>query len=207
MREAYTADVASAHSSLQQHGEALHGLREENAILKEILASRGINYESELQRRKRERPAGSFAGSSTGSQSAGLQSSGAPPLFTTPPTTISSPGGSGGDHFELSPGNGPGYQHGGFHVSHGSEQPGHMDLSPKADNTPVQTEVPGIFEKDPQLGIDFVLTYVESRLNVNKTRTNKPTVSKDRVVCTRNIFAEGLHQFRKKMICHSRATR
>ncbi|KAJ9394266.1 hypothetical protein DTO282F9_8833 [Paecilomyces variotii] len=158
LREAYTADVASAHASLQQHGEALHGLREENAILKDILASHNINYEAELQRRKGERPPGSFAGSSTGSQSAGLQSSGAPPMFTTPPTTISSPGGSGGDHFELPPNNGPSYQHSGFQVSHGGEQPGHLDFSSKAANGPVLSEVPGIFEKDPQLGVDFVLT-------------------------------------------------
>lgn len=207
LREAYTADVASAHASLQQHGEALHGLREENAILKDILASHNINYEAELQRRKGERPPGSFAGSSTGSQSAGLQSSGAPPMFTTPPTTISSPGGSGGDHFELPPNNGPSYQHSGFQVSHGGEQPGHLDFSSKAANGPVLSEVPGIFEKDPQLGVDFVLTYVESQLNVkNSPANNEPPVSRHRVVCTPNTFVGGLHRFRTKMICHSRAT-
>lgn len=161
MREAYSHDIIASQTSLQQHREALQALREENEIMKEILRSHGISYEAELERRRAELlsmgPGSSFAGSSSGS--AILQTS-YPHVLSTPATTVSSgmsPGASHGDHMDLSHGNGRMYQHE-FQASP-CERPGFVEHSSQFNGASAP-EAPGIFEKDPQLGIDFILTYV-----------------------------------------------
>lgn len=167
LREAYSNDISSAHASLQQHREMLQNLKEENNTLKEILRSCGIPFEAEFERRKAEYDqhkaggysAESFAGgsSTTGSQSAGFQSSN-PGFLTTPPSTFSpsSPSGSRGEHGDA---NGPPFQAHAYQSSP-SEQPGYLDFSSKPNTTKELSPTPGIFEEDPQLGIDFILTYV-----------------------------------------------
>ncbi|KAL2000009.1 hypothetical protein VTN02DRAFT_3658 [Thermoascus thermophilus] len=157
LREAYSQDIIASQTMVQQHREALQSLREENDIMKEILRSHGIPFEGELERRRVELhsadPSSSFAGSSSGS--AILQNS-HPHALSTPPTTVSSgmsPGASnGGDFMDTSHGSGRAY-----HYSP-CEQPGLMEHSGRFNNASVPTEAPGIFEKDPQLGIDFILT-------------------------------------------------
>jgi hypothetical protein len=166
LREAYSTDIASAHASLQQHREMLQSMREENNTLKEILRSCGVPYEAEFERRKAEyeRKGSGYSAerlasgsSTTGSQSAGFQSSG-PGFLTTPPSTFSpsSPSGSRGEHGE---GTAPSFQ---AHTYQSSpfEQAGFLDFSSKPTRTKELPATPGIFEEDPELGIEFILTYV-----------------------------------------------
>src|SRR3954454_21230077 len=51
LREGYTSDVAQMNTTLEQHRMMLREHQEENAFLKEILMSRGISYQSELEKR------------------------------------------------------------------------------------------------------------------------------------------------------------
>ncbi|OGM42845.1 bZIP transcription factor FlbB [Aspergillus bombycis] len=170
LREAYTQEISAANLTVHQHREMVRSLSEENNILKEILAAHGINYEAEVERRKAERTSPTnatyqsspFASSSVGSQPAAVAQS-APSTqhaYTTPPTTISAPSSS------LSP------------IVNGIE---HIDVSPTQELSPQQNynaapcdalatldriapasrqpnQPAGIFENDPQLQIDFILT-------------------------------------------------
>ncbi|KAL1969241.1 hypothetical protein VTN77DRAFT_495 [Rasamsonia byssochlamydoides] len=158
LREAYSNDIMSAHATLQQQREMLQNLREENNTLKEILRSCGIPFEAEFERRKAGvYPAESFGGgsSTTGSQSAGFPSSN-PGFLTTPPSTFSpsTPGGSGGEQGE---GNGGSFQAHAYQSSP-TDRAGCLDFSSKVDSSKELPPTPGIFEEDPQLGIDFILT-------------------------------------------------
>ncbi|KAE8397742.1 hypothetical protein BDV37DRAFT_264993 [Aspergillus pseudonomiae] len=169
LREAYTQEISAANLTVHQHREMVRSLSEENNILKEILAAHGINYEAEVERRKAERTSPTNAtyqsspfASSVGSQPAAVAQS-APSTqhaYTTPPTTISAPSSS------LSP------------IVNGIE---HIDVSPTQELSPHQNcnaapcdalatldriapasrqpnQPAGIFENDPQLQIDFILT-------------------------------------------------
>lgn len=172
LREAYTTEIADANAKIQNQNVAIHSAREENEILKEILTAHGIPYEGEFERRRAERPPISFdaspvAGSSTESQSAPRTNS-ASNTNTTPATTISSgmsPGANGMmDHSELSPSIGYAPQQG-FQTSPG-EQSMHIDHSSSIPVDAMQPMPPiasmpslyGVFETDPQLQVDFILT-------------------------------------------------
>ncbi|CAG8902742.1 unnamed protein product [Penicillium egyptiacum] len=169
LREAYTTEIAEANTSIRQHKEMMHSIREENEILKEILAAHGIQYEADLERRRAERPPMmafksspvTVTGSSTTSQTAPLAHS-ASNHNTTPATTISSgmsPRANGIDHSAVSPPIGyPSHQQV-YHTGAG-EHSMSMDHSSCA---PVDTMQPmpakgGVFESDPQLQVDFILT-------------------------------------------------
>ncbi|KAL4892587.1 hypothetical protein BDV59DRAFT_43888 [Aspergillus ambiguus] len=181
LREAYTHEISAANLTVHQHREMIQSLSDENSILKEILAAHGIHYEPELQRRKAERPhpgyhqSSPFASSSVASQPNGLAPS-ASNVYTTPPTTVSvssgaSPSVNGSTNgVEVSPTP---------HVSN-------IDISPTPEISPPQAiyrdgpgDAPcdalaaldriapssrkpnqplGVFEDDPQLQIDFILT-------------------------------------------------
>jgi hypothetical protein len=144
----------------------LQAQEDENNILKEILASNGIPYEAELARRKAarqaENPGLSQAGSTSGTHSTGPQSSN-PPFLTTPGTTVSSNTSPGASGVELADPKQVGgmYPQGGFHAAQ-NEQPGISEYSLPMNQVPGVTsiEMPGIFERDPQLGIEFILKYV-----------------------------------------------
>ena len=147
----------------------MYSVREENEILKEILAASGIQYEADLERRRAERPPMmpfqspvTVAGSSTASQTAPLANSASNPN-TTPATTISSgmsPRANGMDHSSISPPIGYAPQQQVYHTGV-AEHSMHMDHSSCA---PVDTMQPmpamrgGVFESDPQLQVDFILT-------------------------------------------------
>lgn len=173
LREGYSNDMTAANASLQQQREVLQAQEEENNVLKELLASNGIPYEAELARRKAarqpEKNNPSQTGSTSATRSTGPQSSA--PFLTTPGTTVSSNTSPGASAVELPDPKqaGGSYPQGGFHAAQNeqpgiSEFPGYMDQ----DQGPVVTtgamtfEMPGIFETDPQLGIEFILTYVLS---------------------------------------------
>jgi hypothetical protein len=171
LRESYTDDVQSANTQIQQQRDMVASLKQENEHLKEILRSCGVPFEAEFERRKadyeRRRinafPAESYAGggsSTTGSQSAGLQSSNAA-FLTTPPSSFSPPTpgsreGSRGNPSTAYPGRG-------FHSSPTDHQGTH-DFSSRVDGSvdhaKALSPLPGIFEEDPQLGIEFILTCV-----------------------------------------------
>jgi hypothetical protein len=138
-------------------------LTEENNMLKEILATHNINFEGELERRKAERPMPMFtsspiAGGSVGSQTVGIASSNSH-SYSTPPTTVSSSGMSpkanGVEKFDFSSAPDIGTNQQAMHVMHAipCDALAAIDRRPPVQNG-------GIFENDPQLQIDFILTYV-----------------------------------------------
>jgi hypothetical protein len=104
-------------------------------------------------------PAGSYTigTGSVASQSAGFQSH--PAFLTTPPSTFSSPHSAGGDGDERSGSRaGPG----GNMPAIGTAFQTGMEMSDLdySSNTEKEREipaVPGIFDSDPQLGVDFIL--------------------------------------------------
>lgn len=169
LREAYTTEITDANITIQQQKGVIHAAQEENEILKEILAAHGVRYEAELERRRAERPPVHFdtspvAGSSTASQSVPRTTS-VSNHDTTPATTLSdlSPRVNGMDHSDVSPSLGYGGQQ--VYQTSPGEQSMSMDHS---SCTPVDTMTPmppmpmpgprGVFETDPQLQVDFILT-------------------------------------------------
>ncbi|PGH14646.1 hypothetical protein AJ80_05826 [Polytolypa hystricis UAMH7299] len=189
LRENYSTDVTGANVSLQQQREALQEQREENAVLREILAAHGIPFEAELERRKaalratggnnhhhhqqQQHASSSLAASTpqshTHSQTHSVgMSSGPAPLLTTPPTTVSvtSPS-SRSDSADNTQHNHHHNNNNGslapYHappIQQQYEQPGALDGQVRycGDDQLAVSSMPGVFEKDPQLGIDFILT-------------------------------------------------
>ncbi|KAJ5801696.1 uncharacterized protein N7518_003764 [Penicillium psychrosexuale] len=169
LREAYTTEIAEANASIQQHKEMMHSIREENEILKEILAASGIQYEADLEGRRAERPPMmpfqspvTVAGSSNASQIAPLANSASNPN-TTPATTISSdlsPRANGMDHSSVSPPIGYAPQQQVYHTSVGghSMSMDHSSCAPVDTMQPMPVTRGGVFETDPQLQVDFILT-------------------------------------------------
>jgi hypothetical protein len=172
LREAYTTEIADANTMIHQQKGAIHAVREENEILKEILAAHGIQYQAEFERRRAERPpmpfdASPVAGSSTASQTAPLTHT-ASNHNTTPATTISSDlspraNGMALPHSEISP---PiGYAPQQVYQTSSGEHSMSMDHSSCTPVDPMQPmpSMPmpglrGVFESDPQLQVDFILT-------------------------------------------------
>lgn len=176
LREAYTQEISAANLALHQHRIMAQSLTEDNDILREILSSHGIAFEAELQRRRRsDRPpavttppnptptttttttaAAALNGhaASTSSMTNSMGSSTNPSVGHTnytPPTTMSA---------SLSPREGPDISPQPEGLSHGVES-SFMDrsLTTGPGTVPVQA-MHGIFETDPQLQVDFILTYV-----------------------------------------------
>ncbi|KAL3497097.1 hypothetical protein BJX62DRAFT_3019 [Aspergillus germanicus] len=161
LREAYTQEISAANLAVHQHREMVGSLTEENNMLKEILATHNINFEGELERRKAERPMPMFTsspvtGGSVGSQTVGIASSN-PHSYSTPPTTVSSSGMSpkvnGVDKFDFSSAPDIGTNQQAMHAMHAipCDALAAIDRRPPVQNG-------GIFESDPQLQIDFILT-------------------------------------------------
>lgn len=181
LREAYTSEISDANVRIQQHKEALHSVRTENDILKEILTAHGIHYEPELEQRRAERPHGfqtsPVAASSTGSQTAGFANS-TSNQNTTPATSIStglSPRAGGTiDHPDVSPPMAFAPQQQVYHAGP-SDNMGAMDRSAcQVADSPVPA-LGGVFETDPQLQVDFILTYATSL--IHSTRTPRKCLS------------------------------
>ncbi|KAI9926497.1 hypothetical protein ASPWEDRAFT_176531 [Aspergillus wentii DTO 134E9] len=166
LREAYTQEISTANISLQQHKQMVHALMDETDILKDILRAHGISFDAELERRKAERPPPGYQSSPLASSSIGSQTAGAAPSnsnhFTaTPPTTISSglsPRVNGPEaHIDVSPTQDFSPQ---TQICHNtpSELPAFLDRSGSDGGCgPVQA-IRGVFETDPQLQVDFILT-------------------------------------------------
>ncbi|KAF7620164.1 flbB [Aspergillus flavus] len=171
LREAYTQEISAANLTVHQHREMVRSLSEENNILKEILAAHGISYEAEVERRKAERTSTTnatyqsspFASSSVGSQPTAVAQSvpSTQHAYTTPPTTISAPSSSlspivnGIEHIDVSPTQELSPQHQNYSAAP-CDALATLDRIAPASRQPNQP--PGIFENDPQLQIDFILT-------------------------------------------------
>ncbi|KAJ5801858.1 uncharacterized protein N7503_004308 [Penicillium pulvis] len=167
LREAYTNEISDANVTIQQQKEMINVAQHENEILKEILLANGIQFEPELERRRAERASvGGYqsspvAGSSIGSQTAGFTNS-MTQHNTTPGTSIStdlSPRANGSvEHPEVSPPMAFAPQQQVYHAGP-AEQMSALDRSAcHAPDAPVPAMLKGVFESDPQLQIDFILT-------------------------------------------------
>lgn len=169
LREAFTQEMSAANLAVVQHREMLQTLNEENAVLKELLTAHGVQFEAELERRRAERLASRgfrsspLAGSSVASQGTGVPPASNGNTYTTPPTTLStvsdvSPLTNGVERVEISPTHEitpPPHIH---MAATSCEIPPNLDLSAIARNQEPVPAVGGIFEVDPQLQIDFILT-------------------------------------------------
>ncbi|KAJ5675199.1 uncharacterized protein N7477_005133 [Penicillium maclennaniae] len=161
LREAYTHEISDANVTIQKQKDMLQSAHVENEILKEILVAHGIQYGDELEKRRSERPVGyqtsPIAASSTGSQTAGFAQS-ASQQNTTPGTSIStgmSPKMNAVDHPEVTPPVAFAPQV--YHAS-AADPIGSLDRSAyQAGGSPVSA-MRGVFETDPQLQVDFILT-------------------------------------------------
>ncbi|KAK9567491.1 hypothetical protein V6Z96_007850 [Aspergillus fumigatus] len=171
LREAFTQEMSAANLAVVQHREMLQTVNDENAILKELLTAHGIQFEAELERRRAERRSAGrgfqsspLAGSSVVSQAPAALAASDGNTYTTPPTTVSnvstdvSPLANGMERVEISP----------THeitppppiamTASSCEIPADLDLSAIARNQEPVQAVGGVFEADPQLQIDFILT-------------------------------------------------
>ncbi|EAS37017.1 uncharacterized protein CIMG_02371 [Coccidioides immitis RS] len=160
LREGYANDINSANMSLHQQRQTLESQKEENRILREILLSHGFNVDAELEQRRGMTRAGSqrsYQESSAQSHSAGYPSG---THYMTPDTTVSagrSPGAPGSDFADAQPTSSP-YSYQGPKTQKSCQPAISSEISiPSGDHSTV-ADVPGIFDRDPQLGIDFILT-------------------------------------------------
>jgi len=137
----------------------LHEVRQENALLREILASRGIPFESELDNRRRaagmmrlQRDTSTLSPTSQNTARNGMYQ-----------TSNRGPPSSNG----YSPMQNQRYVNGAVPASRHSPGTTHHSNSPSGpdiqEQVPIKQEhsgvpdMPGIFENDPQLGVDFIL--------------------------------------------------
>ena len=148
-------------SKLDQYHVALHEQQQEYRLLKDILVSRGVAFERELENRR-------IAAGMNGRQHSG--SVGPSPTTSRPsPFANSMPVASPPTSYQMSPEhgyvNGRAGSTGGSTSGHtpqnhstGATSPLIAENAIKQEGSPV-ADMPGIFEKDPQLGIDFILAY------------------------------------------------
>lgn len=170
LREAYFKDISSANASLQQHRHIVDSLNKENDALKQILSAHGICFEAELERlgidRTPQYPLSSSSVSSPGySGNVGIATTISSHSHITPATSTtpgSSPRATRPEQIDaLPPGEQPFPPQTTYH-SHSNEQFDYMDRdrsnpTDKGSHEPVPA-IQGIFEDDPQLQVDFILT-------------------------------------------------
>ncbi|OAX78446.1 hypothetical protein ACJ72_07248 [Emergomyces africanus] len=188
LKECYSDDISASNISIQQQKKVLQEQKEENAMLRRILAAHGIPFEAELEQRtaalrasRSDRDAHTNAFDDSTSHSL---SQSQPPaqvhahahpfsqgfigdgnyLAATPPTTVPAVTPGTGSHYADTQHNGNALSS--YSGSHGlqNEQPGVLAESNAwggGDSSTVD-DMPGIFEKDPQLGVEFILSLEQS---------------------------------------------
>lgn len=159
LRERYANDTVAMKNTLDQHRNALDEQQTENIILKDILNSRGINFQSEFDARRSamtmQSRNGSFAQPDPVSRSTsygqispmGLSASGRSPHSAT---------GQKYSKGRLPNNSGSSTVGGGFH-GHSPAEPGIPEQAIKREPMGI-SDMPGIFERNQQLGIDFILS-------------------------------------------------
>ena len=164
LREVFVAERAQIENHLRNSEAHLREQQQENILLRDILNNRGISFEIQLQQQKNAIAMGA------GPQSLRALS---PSYSTTQPSIYSSvvapapPSQSGISNMHHSA-----YTNGGGSMMSGNSPQSHNNSSPGAthhSNSPPEIQeigvlkdagtpdMPGIFERDPQLGIDFIL--------------------------------------------------
>lgn len=161
LREAFVAESATVQNHLRHSEILLREQQQETMLLREILNSRGIAFEVELQQRKNSLGLGGPQNNRGISPSYAVPRT--TPFFTTlPPSTsqagmseIHHPGYANGANSVIS-GHSPGSQNNPSPQTHHSHSPPeHQETGGYRDKS--VTDMPGVFEKEPQLGIDFIL--------------------------------------------------
>jgi hypothetical protein len=208
--------MSAANLAVVQHREMLQTLNEENAVLKELLTAHGVQFEAELERRRAERLASRgfrsspLAGSSVASHGTGVPPGSNGNTYTTPPTTLStvsdvSPLTNGVERVEISPTHEitpPPHIH---MTTTSCEIPPNLDLSAIARNQEPVPAVGGIFEVEPQLQIDFILTYAALACRLYQSMLTSadwnPLAANTPTTC-----AEGLSPRQTTRTCRSQAT-
>lgn len=158
MREVYSVDINAANQKIQQQQDTMQSMKAENERLMGILKECGIPVQPQVglspEATHAQSESYTVGTSSEGSQSAAFRSQ--PAFLTTPPSTFSSPHSAGsGDERSGSRGDptmpiiGTAFQ-AGMNLSD-------LDFSGHSEKDKEITSMPGIFEEDPQLGIDFIL--------------------------------------------------
>lgn len=167
LREAFVSESAMVQNTFEHQKALVREAQQENILLREILNSRGVAFEIELQQRKNALGLSGPSPQTTRGLSPSYSAihSASPFGNNVPPAAPPSQGGMSE------------YHHGGYTNGSRSVVSGH---SPGAANRPspgsthhsnsppeVQEmghqqnhavlDTPGIFEKEPQLGIDFIL--------------------------------------------------
>lgn len=200
LREAYGQEISAANVTMQQQKEQLHSLSAENDAMRELLAASGIPYEAEVERRKADILSRPYQFSplsnsnSASSQHPGMASSGSQMYTSTPPTTISNGRSPQTNGPAISPTNEVGQRAAPpclppSSSSHSHESIGGLDRAGSMSNGPVHA-IGGIFEQDPQLQIDFILTCVPITLedtSLTDTRLEGPCREHTDYLCRRSI--------------------
>jgi hypothetical protein len=158
LRERYANETVMMKNTLDQHRNALAEQQTENAILKDILASRGIAFQAEFETRKAAMMIsprnGSFAQSTGGSRSTSYGQI-SPPVMSASRRSPHSGTGQKYSNGGLPSTAGVSNTGGSFH-GHSPAEPGIAEQAIKQEPTAI-SDSPGIFERDQQLGIDFIL--------------------------------------------------
>ena len=163
LRESYTTDVNNFTTTIAQHKEALRQHQEENNTLKELLRAHGIPFQSKIdpnqppiqtvQAMGNVHP-GYARSMSSNSQSLGYSSvtpTGTTVGALTPSPRVTERSFSNAMASTIAPSSvGTSYH------SHSPPDMGFSERAIKREDSTVQ-QMPGVFENDPQLGIDFIL--------------------------------------------------
>ncbi len=158
LRERYASDTVMMKNTLDQHRNALAEQNTEIVILKEILASRSIAFQAEFENRKAammmQPRNGSFAQSNTGSRS-GSYGQISPKVMSASGRSPHSAAGHKHSNGGVPATSAMSTSGGAFH-GHSPAEPGISERSIKQEPAGI-SDMPGIFERDQQLGIDFIL--------------------------------------------------
>ena len=162
LREVYLNEAAAAAAQIEQRDMVMQDQRRENEVLRQILAGNGINYEAELESRKMAMGI-SVKRDASNSLSPNVMAIKLHPysnVVTAPSSTVGySPMRDGGYTNGSSMSSGPSPAT--THHSNSPSGPALQEYSPapqiKHEHGVPATPI-GIFEQDPQLGIDFILS-------------------------------------------------
>lgn len=153
LREAFVQESAAIQHEFEYQKTLLRDQTQENLVLREMLGARGVPFEAELQNRL-----------GRGGMSIGPQGSrGMSPAYSVPRAspfgnTLAAPSSAHTPDLPL-----PGYGNGTSSTISGHSPMTHHSHSPPdtqetvGAKSPYTPDMPGIFERDPQLGIDFIL--------------------------------------------------
>lgn len=160
LREVFVDEQKTWQGNLEQHQIALHELQQENHLLKDMLASNGIHFEGELEARKvalgiqPNVPQAPVGPNITATRPPAFQTvvSGSKPapgyqIMSEQGYTNGQKGSLSGSVSAHSPYN---------HSTVASSPPLLPEPAIKQEVEPV-SDMPGVFEQDPQLGVEFIL--------------------------------------------------